>query len=259
MYRLALTGTPIAQGIEDAWAIYDYLDRIFGPWDDTWEGGLDGVLIPGFESKYLVYGGFKKKQIVGYQNQEDFYEVFHKYSFRITLREAKQEGGKGQMILRYQKRYFDLNPVARDVYDPLQGELETIVNEKKIRVPNVLSCVSKLQQIAGGFLLKGPLLEDILKRVSRSTIRKVHRIGGKGKMDLLLEIIPKIEGKFVVICRFIHELEACQKALRRKGYAVAIVRGGMPYDHKFKHDAICMQIQSGMAVDMSLADYCGIL
>jgi hypothetical protein len=33
------------------------------------------------------------------------------------------------------------------------------------------------------------------------------------------------------------------------------VRGGEPYDGKFKHDCLVMQIQSGIAVDMSQADY----
>jgi SNF2 family DNA or RNA helicase len=254
-YRLALTGTPIAQGLEDAWAIYNYIDpEILGPWDDSWEGGLDGHLIPGFESTYLRYGGFKKKQIVGYRNEEEFYQIFHKHSFRITLREAKREGGKSPLVLRYRKRYFDLNPVARGVYDALEEELETIINEKKIKVPNVLSCVSKLQQLAGGYIIEPVFTGRYTKKGKPIYDKNIHEIGGEGKLDLLEEQLEEITGKFIVICRFIHELEAVRDFLDGNGYKASIVRGGMPYDGKFADDAICMQIQSGMAVDMSLAD-----
>lgn len=253
-YRLALTGTPIAQGLQDAWAQYDYLGHKFGPWENTWIGGLDGHIVPGFQSTYLTYGGFKNHEIVGYRNVERFNKIFHKYQFRITLREAKEEGGKGSMVLRYQKRYFDLDDVAQGVYDTLQEELETIVNQKKIRVPNVLACVAKLQQIAGGFVIEQVFTGRYTRQGKPINHKEVHKIPGTSKLDLLLENIRTIEGKFIVICRFIHELEAVKELLEGEGYTVAIVRGGHPYDGEFATDVICMQVQSGMAVDMSKAD-----
>lgn len=253
-YRLALTGTPIAQGLQDAWALYDYLGHIFGPWDDTWEGGLDGKLILGFESTYLVYGGFRNHAIVGYRNQKKFNRIFHRYQFRITLREAKQEGGKGHMVLRYQKGFFPLNDVAQSIYDDLQEELQALVNERKIKVPNVLSCVAKLQQICGGYVIEKISTGRFTKRGKEIFRKEVHKIPGEGKLQLLLQKVKPLGGKFIVICRFIHELEAAKEALEKRGYSVALVRGGIPYDGEFGTDAICMQIQSGMAVDMSLAD-----
>ena len=254
-YRLALTGTPISQGLQDAWAIFDYLDHLFGPWDDTWEGGLDGRLIPGFESRYLLYGGFRGHTIVGYQNEDDFYEIYDKYSFRITLREAKREGEKPPMVLRFQKRFFDLTPEARSIYDELQETLEAVVNESKVRVPNVLACVSKLQQIAGGFFIEKIPTGKITPQGKPVYRKDVHRIPGRSKLDFFIrEILPSLHGRFIVICRFIHELEAVQEAICKAGRTCAMVRGGIPYDGKFRTQAICMQIQSGMAVDMSLAD-----
>jgi hypothetical protein len=253
-YRLALTGTPIANGLQDAWAQYDYLGQIFGPWDDTWEGGLDGRLVPGFEKTYLIYGGFRNHEIIGYRNQERFYKIFHQHQFRITLREAKQEGGKGHMVLRYQKRYFDLGPVSLGVYSALQEELEAIVNEKKIKVPNVLACVSKLQQICGGYVIEQIFTGRYSKQGRPLFKKKIHEIPGEGKLQLLLQTIEHLSGKLIIICRFIHELEAAQAALQELDYSVDIVRGGVPFDGEFKSDIICMQIQSGQAVDMSQAD-----
>jgi len=254
-YRLALTGTPISQGIQDAWAIFDYLGQIFGPWDDWWEGGLDGRLIPGFESRYLLYGGFKGHKIVGYQNEDDFYEIYDKYTFRITLREAKREGKKSPMVLKFEKRYFDLAPESREVYEDLQETLEAVVNETKVRLPNVLACVSKLQQICGGFFIEKIPTGKVTRKGKPVYTKKVHDLPGLQKYDFFVrEIVPTLKNKFIVICRFIHELEAVRKILKRKGFSCAIVRGGSPYDGEFKTDAICMQIQSGMAVDMSKAD-----
>lgn len=252
-YRLALTGTPIAQGLHDAWALYDYLGHIFGPWDDTWEGGLDGHLVPGFETSHIIYGGFRNHEIIGYRNKKKFYRIFHEHQFRITLREAKREGGKGHMVLRYQKRFFELNDVAKGVSEDLKEELQAIVNQKKIKVVNVLSCVSKLQQIAGGYVIEQIWTGKYSRKGKPLYRKKVHKIPGKGKLQLLLREVREVQGKFIVIARFIHELEAIAKALESKGYSVAIVRGGMPYDQKFATDVICMQIQSGMAVDMSKA------
>ena len=254
-YRLALTGTPISQGIQDAWAQCNYLDpAIFGPWDDKWKGGLDGYLVPGFESTYLRYGGFRGEQIVGHRDEEKFQQIFNRYQFRITLKEAKREGGKGELVLRLRKRYFDLNPVARGIYASLQEELEATVNERKIKVKNVLSCVAKLQQISGGHVIEKFWKGTYNKEGEPIEGRLIHDIEGPGKLDLLKEQVSDIKGKFIVICRFIHELENVAAWLRENGYDTAIVRGGMPYDGEFKTDAICMQVQSGMAVDMSKAD-----
>jgi SNF2 family DNA or RNA helicase len=255
-YRLALTGTPIANGLHDAWAQYDYLGKIFGPWEDTWEGGSDGNLVPGFETTYLIRGGFRNHEIIGYRNQERFYEIFHRHQFRITLREAKEEGRKGHMVLKYQKRFFDLTPVSMGIYATLQEELEAIVNEKKIKVPNVLSCVAKLQQICGGYVIEQIPTGRYTAKGKAVFKKEVHRIPGESKINLLLDTIGSLPTgrKLIVICRFIHELEAARKALEDKGFKVGIVRGGMPYDGKFEDDIICMQIQSGQAVDMSKAD-----
>jgi rhodanese-related sulfurtransferase len=262
-YRLALTGTPIANGIQDAWAQYDYLGQIFGPWENTWEGGLDGRLIPGFEATYLVRGGFKMHEIVGYRNQKKFNKIFHKHQFRVTLREAKEEGRKGHMVLRYQKRYFGLPPVPLGIYSTLQEELVTYVNGEKIEVPNVLSLVAKLQQICGGHVIQKIYTGRFNRRGDPIEGKQVHLIEEgwnngiyDGKIRLLLETVgdlPKGK-KFIVICRFIHELEIVSRILQRIGYTVAMVRGGMPYDGVFGTDAIVMQIQSGQAVDMSKAD-----
>jgi superfamily II DNA or RNA helicase len=248
-YRLALTGTPIAQGLIDAWAQFDFIDpEIFGKFDNTVDKRTDEVIEVGFNSKYIIWGGYQKHSITGYQNEDEFNEIFHRHSFRITLREARREGGKKPLILHYRKAFLDLERKAQGIYDELEETLEAEVNKRKIKVKNVLACVMKLQQITGGFVIEhvqepdGPLW------------RHTHPIGHE-KMEKLHEAVRSLPArqKFIVICRFLHEIEAVKSYLSRLGYQTAVVAGGSPYDGVFASDAIVMQIQSGMAVDMSKA------
>lgn len=226
-YRLALSGTPIAQGIQDAWAQFDFIDpTIFGTWEE-------------FDNAHLIWGGFKKHQIVKYRDKEEFNRKFHQYSYRITLREAKKENG-GSLRLHYVKKYVQLESPSARIYTVMRTELQAVVNDKKIKVKNVLSCIMKLQQITGGFLI---------------TPGEVLRVGQE-KFEKLYEVIRSLRArsKFIVIARFIHEIDAIRAYLSKLQYTVKVVRGGEPYDGQFECDAIVMQIQSGIAVDMSKAD-----
>lgn len=223
-YRLVLTGTPIAQGIQDAWAQMDVVDpELFGDWDS-------------FERRYLVYGGFKKKQIVGYNDLDHFNSLFHSRSFRVTLREVRPT----PLIIKRIKCRFTLGPAARAAYDELQAELETEVNRVRVRVANVLALCMKQQQITGGWLLSetGPLRLDVGGKLAE--LDKV--VGG-----------PLRGKRFIVICRFIHEIDELSAWLQFLGKTVKIVKGGQPFNGQFDTDCVLLQVQSGIAVDMALA------
>lgn len=243
-YRLALTGTPIAQGLVDAWAQFDFLDpSIFGRYDDIVEREgkkIIRIIEEGFDSKYIRWGGFKKHEIIGYRNEAEFYKLFHAYSYRITLREAQREEGGSSVKLRRRVIDVELTNKTRSIYNELLEELIVVVNQKKVKAKNVLALTTKLQQITGGFANseEGPV-----------TI-------GREKMEALHQIVRSLPSRlrFIVICRFIWEIESVAAYLRRLGYRVAVVRGGQPYDGKFKEDCLVLQVQSGIAVDMAAAD-----
>jgi superfamily II DNA or RNA helicase len=168
-WRLALTGTPIAQGIHDAWAQFNFIDpAIFGKFDNTYEDPKTQKVIieEGFEGRYLILGGYKKHDVVGFKNEEEFYEKFHAHSYRKTLREARDK----PLMLKYTQVPVELKKATRAAYEELKRNLITEVNQRKIKVKNVLSSLIK------------------------------------------------------------------------------------PYDGKFNQDAIVMQIQAGIAVDMAKAD-----
>jgi superfamily II DNA or RNA helicase len=245
-YRLALTGTPIAQGIVDAWAQFDFIDpEIFGRYDDLVERDPDTkkiirILEEGFDSRHIRWGGYKKHEIVGYRNEDEFYKKFHAYSYRITLREAQREGTGASVRLRRRLIEVELARKSREIYDELLAELQVEVDRKRVKVKNVLALVTKLQQITGGYLQseEGPVT------IGCEKIEALHRI---------IRSLPS-RTRFIVICRFIWEIEAVAAFLRRMNYKVAVVRGGQSYDGKFKEDCLVLQVQSGIAVDMAAAD-----
>lgn len=246
-YRLALTGTPIANGLEDAWAQFNFINpSVFGKFDNEVDDNGEIVKL-NFDGTYLVWGGYKNHQIVGYRNKKKFYEKFHQFSYRITLREAKKQGGVDPLKLQMVRAYVDLCGKSREHYDRMLQKLVTVVNGKKVKVKNVISCIVKLQQICGGSLLV-PEPENF----GHTEVISL----GREKLDKLHEIVRSLRSrsKFVVIARYVHELERIDAFLQRLGYTTQVVRGGQPFDGKFACDAVIMQIQSGMAVDMSKAD-----
>lgn len=247
-WRLALTGTPIAQGIQDAWAQFDFIDpAIFGKFDNTYEDPKTKKILleEGFDGRYLVWGGYKKNDVVGFNNEEEFYKKFHAHSYRKTLREARNK----PLMIKYTKIPVELRRRARNAYEELKRDLVTEVNKKKIKVKNVLASMIKLQQVTGGSVLNASEIEGEkpeLVDISREKLYALTRVVRQAQ--------EKHPGKFIVVARFIHEIDRISAELNRMGYHVGIVRGGEPYDGKFNQDCLVMQIQAGIAVDMSKAD-----
>lgn len=225
-WRLALTGTPIAQGLHDAWAQFDFLDPlIFGEWKH-------------FQERYCVMGGFKGKKVVGYRNREAFERLFHRYSYRKTLNEARQEGGKRPVIVRRIVRQVQLGPDALRAYQELENDLVTTVQRRTIETPLVITLVMKLQQITGGFLMDG---------------KDVYPVDS-AKLEALWKELAEAKGKMVIVCRFIHEIRAIEASLRLIGKTYVTIAGGVEWDGTFETDVALLQVQSGVAIDLANAN-----
>jgi superfamily II DNA or RNA helicase len=247
-YRLGLTGTPIAQGHKDAWAIFDFIQP--GALGDRWKD---------FENEYLEIEEKENwktkttyKVIIGPKNEEEFNEIFHYYSYRITLAEARRAEGLPGARIRHKKVLFDLKKTSWKPYNELKEYLETVVNGHKIDTPLVLTLSMKLQQIAGGFVIQD-------KRVpgQKRKKRQVHTVGAEKMTELGMLLIneEKLQNKKLVICcRFKHEIEEIGKRLSRIGLSWKIISGKHEYNGEFDVDVIILQIQSGEAIDLSLSN-----
>ena len=243
-YRLALTGTPIAQGHKDAWAIFDFIQP--GALEDRWED---------FESTYLEIetkknwkSGKEYSKIIGVQNEEQFNEIFHYYSYRITLAEARRAEGKAAARIRHKKVLFDLKPSSWEPYNELKEDLETVVNGYKIDTPLVLTLSMKLQQIAGGFVIQDERVPGQKRKK-----RRVHTVGAE-KLAQLGKLLKRPElkkRKLVICCRFKHEIVRIGELLDKRKISWKVISGKEDYNGKFDVRVIILQIQSGEAIDLS--------
>ena len=229
--RLALTGTPIAQGLQDVWGIFDFIDpEIFGPW------GL-------FQGVYCVMGGFKGKQIMGYKNKDAFNRLFHKHSYRITLDEARAEAGMPPVKVRRVQVEVVLGRETRRVYQELEKEMRAEVQKKEIKTPLVITQAMRLHQLCGGHIT-GPEGE--------------HIIVGNEKINRLIYILNEyMKGKKAIICcRFTWEIEQIEADCKARGRTVSIISGKHKFTGEEAHknsDIVIMQIQSGVAIDLAFA------
>lgn len=248
-WRLGLTGTPMDKVTAELWPQFDFADpTIFGKFDSELDDETGEVVRDpetgkrkfGFKDRYLIMGGWKNLKVIGTKNEEKFFEIVRRHSYRITLREAR--GKERPLMLRFRRETFDLDDSTREIYSELEEDLETEVNRKKVKVKVVVALSMKLQQLCGGFIKTddGP------------------EVVGNEKLRKLLKIVRDLKArrkKFVIVCRFLFEIERIRARLNSRGITTQVVSGGRKYNHRFVEDGIIIQIQSGVAVDMADADY----
>lgn len=222
-WRLLLTGTAIAQGREDIWAQFEFIQPgLLGDWTD-------------FRDRYLEMGGYHNRKVVGYRNEEELDRVFHQYTYRITLREANTK----PLLIRTRRLTAPLSASERAVYDPLEADLIATIQDGTVTAPLAITLAMKLHQVCGGFVF-----DDA----------GVAHIVGRTKLDLLVGLLPQLRRPFVVVARFLVELDRIERALRQLHLTTQRVAGGETYSGRIEADVVVMQIQSGVAVDMSQAD-----
>lgn len=226
-HRLALTGTPVGQGVHDVWAQFDFIDpEIFGPWS-------------AFADRFCIMGGYKGKKVVGHQNLEEFKQILHQNSYRVTLREAQREAGESGFKIRRVTRHVELDRAELGHYEELERDLVTHVQQNRIEVPLLVSLVIKLQQVTGGFLIH----EGQAIRV------------GNSKLTAFARLVQELPSEPLVICvRFTHELEAIRHLGDQLGKRVQTISGeGNFFTLDSPPDWIIIQVQSGVAIDLSVA------
>ncbi len=245
-WRLALTGTPLSprsnikrrkrsttlvvtDGLEDIWSQFDFIDpTILGSADE-------------FESRYLVKGGFRGFKVIGYRNKPELRKIIEKYSYRKLLGEVQE---KKTMIRRVKLR-VQLSPKTRRIYEELDKKMNAFVNGVRVTIPLLAAKTQKLQQVASGFLIDRE--RDKVHRVGTEKLRKLEQ--------LLRKIFSQGHGEKVVICaKFIPEIEAISRLISGMGLTHQVISGGNPFSGKFEVDVTVIQVQSGVAIDLSEAN-----
>lgn len=235
-YRMLLSGTPTPKTPLDIFSQYRFLDyTVFGK---RW---------PSFRDKYARRGGFANLDTKVRKNKlKELSRLMYSRAFRVTKKEALDLPGVVD-----QNRYCYFNDKTQKVYDEMEEHgVISILKGDKITAPIVLTELLKLQQITGGFVTRE---EEVIKI-------------GTEKLDLLEEVlegIPK-DKKIIVFARFIPEIKAIKKVVKRAGRTVKAFTGKtknrkkliQKFQKKDNPQVLVVQIQTGgLGITLTSASY----
>jgi SNF2 family DNA or RNA helicase len=236
-FRLALTGTPMSHGPLDVYAQFRALDP-----------AVFGTSFAKFRDKYAIMGGFENREILGYQNQEEFASKMARLTYHVT------EDILELPPARHQTVYATLSSAARKIYSRLEKDFFatlTGVSEElegaEVSADNVLVKMLRCQQITSGFVTD----DDRTEREVDSS-----------KRDLLDEtfadLIEAKEKHIVVFCKFTHDLNVVHDLARKHNLSSGEISGRRDDLESFKAgelNVVAVQIQAGGAgVDLTRAD-----
>lgn len=199
-YNMILTGTPFTNGPLDIYSQYKFIDE-----------SIFGKSYYGFRAKYAIVGGYGNHQIVGYKNLAELAKKVHSIAYRIRIEDAVE-------LPPYidETRYVRLESSAQAVYYQLQRDCYAELEGGEITVRTVLTQLLRLSQCTGGFIRTDET--GIAVQVSSAKLETLEDI-----VDACMD-----EGrKLVVFARFVPEIEAIAKLLKKKGIGYALIMGSV--------------------------------
>ncbi len=196
--NLILTGTPIVNNPLDFFSQYKFLDD-----------GIFGGSYYAFRAKYAIIGGFQNHQVIGYRNLDELTEKAHSIAYRVKLEDAVDLPEFVE-----ETRNVELEPRAKAIYNNIERDSYAELFRGEVTTRNVLTKLLRLSQITGGFIRDDELTDA--QQISSA------------KLDVLEEIIDvcvEEERKVVVFARFIPEMKAIEKMLKKLGLGYALISG----------------------------------
>lgn len=199
--KLLLSGTPISNGLQDAWSLYRFINP-----------DVFGRVYKDFEARYLVMGGFQMREVKKFRNVEEMERLIDANSYQCKRESAT--------IPRDEEIVVKLDERTRAVYETLKKkaivEIENAATGKTQTVVAqlVLTMVLRLQQIACGFTRDvGEDPVEISNEKARYAVQLITDAMASGE-------------KVVVFARFLHDLSAVEALLPANVRTVRI-QGGM--------------------------------
>jgi len=198
--RIAMTGTPIANGPMDIFMQFEFLDPdIIGIGD-----------FYSFRNQYAIMGGYEDRQIVGYQNLEELIEIIEPYIFQVRKSEVFPDAPPSIFI----HREVQLNPDQRKLYDQMRKEKKVEGDNKSLIVQNTLEKMLRLQEITSG-IVSWASTEEQRERGESKFYRELIP-GENPKIAELLDVTDEYDGPTIVWCAYVDEIQLVCAALRKK-------------------------------------------
>lgn len=192
-YRRFATGTLFAEGIQRAWAPFQFLNPNI----------LECSRYEHFLERYTIRVG-KFKKIVGTQNIDDFTNRIEPYTFAIDKKDCLDLPPQYWVA-----RPTELSADQKRVYNQLRTDLYAEVKSGVIiEAPLMVTRIVKLQQIAGGYLkiddpLGGPPV--------------YHDFENCPRIRSTIELVHSIRNKVIIWCAFKREVKLLMGAMDAEG------------------------------------------
>jgi SNF2 family DNA or RNA helicase len=239
--KYILTGTPTPNGAEDYFGQFRFI-----------KPSLFGKYFNMFAAKYVRYGGFDGREIVGYNNLEDLNEKVYSLSFRVKASDVLD---LPEII--EEEVELTLSKEMRTYYERLKQDKMAEYENGEVTIKNAATAITKLQQVVSGFIML-----DKEETSTGKAPQKIHRFKENRKLDLLLELLEDIDKKHkaVVFCNFTAEISLIKEELDKAKITYCELSGKKHETAKFQDDpnvqVILVQYKAGgVGVDLSMARY----
>ena len=229
-YRLALSGTPMANDPLDIYGQYKFLDR-----------SIFGTSFAEFRNRYAVLDpGAPYPKILRYQNLIELNEKFYSIAYRVGAEALDLPDST------HTARYCVLSPQARRVYKELEKQFYSEIETGQITISNALVKILRLQQITGGNIkLDAGIYEEI----------------DKSKSELLEEVLLEIDQDepIAVFGKFTPDLRNIAQAAHKAGRTYGELSGQRNDLAKWQQgdlNVLGVQIASGSeGIDLTRSKY----
>lgn len=221
--RLIMTGSEIKKSMEDLYSQFEFLDpNIIGCGDYF-----------AFRNRYCIMGGYKGKDIVGYDNVDELMGLATPHVFQAE-----------KSILNlppklYEKRIVKLTPEQMKVYRSIKkGEQEDL------NTTNILTKTLRLQQVACGFYNTDRFKKDpITGKKTEVPVRQVEIIkpSSNPKLRELINLAKEVSDPMIIWVQSMYEYAIITEALGKLGEVMSII-GATP---KLDRGDIVRQFQVG--------------
>jgi SNF2 family DNA or RNA helicase len=187
-YRRIATGTPIANGPMDLYAMAHFLEP----------GLLGHRSFTSYRAQYavmreMILGTRRFKVIAGYQNLDHLTEKMRGWSSRILKEECLDLPDRV-----FEVEHVEMSPEQRHAYDTLKNEALITLNEGMLTSTNAMTTVEKLHQICCGH--------------ARDDDGNLHLIPNN-RIDTFKDIVERARNKFLVWCNYQVDVELVMAAL----------------------------------------------
>jgi SNF2 family DNA or RNA helicase len=189
-YAIDLTGTPIGNKPLDLWSQFRFL--VPELLNETYNE---------FKEEYARWGGFGGFKLIEYRNLDKLARLIRPYVLRVEKPPLPPKN--------WIERRVSLPAEARRIYKEMEEDFITTIEDKEVSVPIALAKLTKLCQIAGGFI-RDNNGEDI----------HLH----SEKLNMLLDITEELQEqgtkRVVIFARFRWEMKMIGDALKEQGWPV---------------------------------------